>query len=89
MKFLKVMNYNRTCYSFPKGKINQRESEIECAAREVWEEIGFSITNQISEKDFIELLLYEQQKSKMYIVTGVDEKTEFRTKTRCEIGKIE
>ena len=83
------MNYKCTSYSFPKGKINQKERELDCAAREVWEEIGFSITNLISESDFIELLLYEHQKNKMYILTGVDEKTEFRTKTRFEIGKIE
>lgn len=49
-KILLVMNWKQTSYSFPKGKINQNESEINCAAREVWEEIGYSITNHISEK---------------------------------------
>lgn len=49
-KVLLVMNYGQTNYSFPKGKINQNESELVCAAREVWEEIGFPITNLISEK---------------------------------------
>ena len=49
-KVLLVMNWKQTSYSFPKGKINQNESEIDCAAREVWEEIGYSITNSVSEK---------------------------------------
>ena len=49
-KVLLVMNWKQTSYGFPKGKINQNESEIDCAAREVWEEIGFSITNGITEK---------------------------------------
>jgi len=49
-KVLLVMNIRQTNYSFPKGKINQNESELDCAAREVWEEIGFPITNMISEK---------------------------------------
>lgn len=49
-KILLVMNWKQTSYSFPKGQINQNESELDCAAREVWEEIGYSITNSISEK---------------------------------------
>ena len=48
-KVLLVMNMNRTNYSFPKGKINQNENMLDCAAREVWEEIGYPVTNQISE----------------------------------------
>lgn len=49
-KVLLVMNWKQTNYSFPKGQINQGETELDCAAREVWEEIGYSLTNSISEK---------------------------------------
>ncbi len=30
--------------------MNQNESGIECAKREVWEEIGFNVSDFISEK---------------------------------------
>jgi len=36
-------------YSFPKGKTNENESGIDCAVREVWEEIGLNISKLISE----------------------------------------
>ena len=39
------MNYNKTLYSFPKGKVNENEKPIDCAIREVWEEIGYDISN--------------------------------------------
>lgn len=54
-KCLLVMNFRCTNYSFPKGKVNENESGLFCAIREVWEEIGFDIQNQITEEDFIEL----------------------------------
>jgi len=38
-----VMNYKCTNYSFPKGKVNQNETGLQCAVREVWEEIGLDI----------------------------------------------
>ena len=33
--------------------------------------------------------LYGHQKNKYYILAGVDERVEFKTKTRYEIGRIE
>lgn len=47
---LLVMNYNQTVYSFPKGKVNKNESGVDCAKREVWEEVGYDISKKISEK---------------------------------------
>lgn len=38
---LVVMNYRQTVYSFPKGKVNQNEDGVQCAIREVWEEVGY------------------------------------------------
>lgn len=39
-------------YSFPKGKVNKNESGVECAIREVWEEVGYDISKKISDKVF-------------------------------------
>jgi len=38
---------NKYNYGFPKGKINENESDIECAIREVYEEVGFNINGLI------------------------------------------
>ena len=82
------MNFRCTNYSFPKGKVNENESGLFCAIREVWEEIGFDIHNQITEEDFIELQQRDRFQ-KFYIVKDIDENTRFKTNTRNEIGKIE
>jgi len=88
-KVLLVTNYKNTFYSFPKGKINQNETGIECAVREVWEEVGVDISKFISEKDFIEFKTEGNKTQKMYVVHGVDENLIMKTNTRCEIGRIE
>ena len=88
-KVLCVMNYECTSYSFPKGKVNQNEKAIDCAVREVWEEIGFNISKFISENDYIDFKKSDSQFKRMYIAYGIEENTNFKTNTRKEIGKIE
>ena len=44
----------RSSWTFPKGKQEKDESPINCAVREVYEEIGVDISNRIDEKMFIE-----------------------------------
>lgn len=41
-----------TNYSFPKGKVNQNENEMDCAIREVWEEVGYDISRDIKQGVF-------------------------------------
>lgn len=53
------MNYNLTVYSFPKGKVNKGETGIDCAKREVWEEVGYDISKKISEKEYLEFICEE------------------------------
>ena len=72
-------------WGFPKGKINQGEREVECAIREVFEECGHDISSLVREEEYIERRVNEQR-IRLYIVVGVDEKTEFLTQTRKEIG---
>lgn len=46
---LLVMNFSKTVYSFPKGKVNENEAGSECAVREVWEEVGYDISKKIKD----------------------------------------
>jgi len=78
----------RPCWGFPRGKVNQNESETECAIREVYEEIGFNLTGLIKESDYIEQKVRDQV-IKLYIIPFVPEDTEFRPRTKNEIGGIE
>ncbi|KAJ7092717.1 Dcp2, box A domain-containing protein [Mycena epipterygia] len=75
-------------WGFPKGKINEDEPAHSCAIREVLEETGYNLANQINKNDVIEMSIKEQKIS-LYIVPGVSEDYPFKTKTRKEISKIE
>jgi len=79
---------SRSSWGFPKGKINKDESEIDCAIREVYEEIGYDLAGKIIEEDHIQFILKEQL-IKLYIVPNISEETKFETRTRKEISKIE
>lgn len=80
-------------WSFPRGKINQDESERECAIREVFEETSFSIapllrSGQLSDLrgiDYFEITIREQR-VRMYVVVGVPEDWPFAPRTRQEIS---
>jgi len=76
-------------WSFPKGKINADEPELDCAVREVLEETGFDTTNHIHnpETDFIERN-ERGQKIRLYIARDVPSEFQFLTQTRKEISEI-
>jgi 8-oxo-dGTP pyrophosphatase MutT (NUDIX family) len=40
---------------FPKGKIDEGETPLTCAARECWEEIGYDVMNKLNPYDTIEV----------------------------------
>ena len=46
-KFVMVESYNGNSWTFPRGKINQGESELTCARREAAEEIGYDVGTAI------------------------------------------
>jgi len=52
-KVLLVVSYNGGFYDFPKGKVDQNEEDETCAAREVFEEIGYDITPKINKENYI------------------------------------
>jgi mRNA-decapping enzyme subunit 2 len=85
-KVLLVTNFNGRAYSFPKGKINEEETDEACAIREVLEEVGFDISPMINSSDYLEI---EDGHMRLYIVSGASEDYEYLTRTKGEIGKIE
>lgn len=77
----------KSTWGFPKGKINIDEAADKCAAREVYEEIGYDISPLMIKKDYIEVDL-SGQINRLYIVRGVPLSTNFKTQTRNEIRGI-
>lgn len=80
-------------WSFPRGKINKDENDLDCAVREVYEETGFDIraaglVKEEKDMKYIEVTMREQH-MRLYVFRGVPKDTYFEPKTRKEISKIE
>ena len=80
-------------WSFPKGKINMDEDDLDCAIREVDEETGFDIraaglVPPPEEVKYIETTFRDQQ-IRLYVFRNVPIDTYFEPKTRKEIGGIQ
>lgn len=75
-------------WTFPKGKINQGETEVDCAVREVWEEIGFRINDMIDPSYYCD---YNRsgKLTKLFIIRGVKENYNFITKSIGEVARIQ
>jgi mRNA-decapping enzyme subunit 2 len=78
----------RSSWGFPKGKVNEEEDPIRCAAREVLEETGFDISKMIDKNEYIESTINDQM-LRLYIVSGIARDTKFQPRTRNEIKSIE
>ncbi|ETW10333.1 hypothetical protein H310_00659 [Aphanomyces invadans] len=94
-KLVLVRNWKGTSWSLPRGKVNQGETDLDCARREVFEECGYDTSTIVSAdgvginaKDFIEFHV-NQQRIRMYIVTNVPEEFNFAPQTRKEISLIQ
>lgn len=78
-------------WSFPRGKINKYEPDLDCAVREVFEETGHDLkeAGRIADnQDFVETTIRAQH-IKLYIFPGVPMNTHFEPRTRKEISEIE
>jgi mRNA-decapping enzyme subunit 2 len=80
-------------WSFPRGKINKDEDDLDCAIREVNEETGFDIREaglvpKADDVKYIEISMREQQ-IRLYVFRDVPMDTIFQPKTRKEISKIQ
>ena len=80
-------------WSFPRGKINKDEPDMDCAIREVYEETGYDIkaaglVGSEEETKQIEVTMREQH-MRLYVFRGIPIDTYFEPRTRKEISKIE
>ncbi|XP_786436.4 m7GpppN-mRNA hydrolase isoform X1 [Strongylocentrotus purpuratus] len=79
--------FSRTSWGFPKGKVNKEELPVQCAIREVREEIGFDVTNYIDENNYIETYLNDQL-ARLYVVPNIPMDVDFKPITRGEIKEV-
>jgi mRNA-decapping enzyme subunit 2 len=86
-KLLLVRSWNGKAWGFPKGKIDKDEDKVACATREVLEEVGYDISANLVEAQYMETQ-WQQQTIRLYIVIGVPEDFQFVTRTKKEIGEI-
>ncbi|KAL4920436.1 hypothetical protein BDW62DRAFT_208949 [Aspergillus aurantiobrunneus] len=80
-------------WSFPRGKINKDEKDLDCAIREVYEETGYDVREAGLVPDdenvkHIEITMREQH-MRLYVFRGVPQNAYFEPRTRKEISKIE
>lgn len=82
----------KASWGFPKGKVNENESESACARREVLEETGFDIDEapnggRMRDDQYLQIQMQDQT-IRLYIVDGVSMKTKFEPRTRKEIKEV-
>jgi mRNA-decapping enzyme subunit 2 len=87
-KCLMVRSYRGKTWMFPRGKVNEGESDALAAIREVEEEVGYNCAKLLNPKNFIAYKESKTKDVKLFIVEGVEENVKFLTQTRKEIGKI-
>lgn len=80
-------------WSFPRGKINKDEADLDCAVREVYEETGLDLraaglVPTEKKPKYIEISMREQQ-LRLYVFRDVPMDTNFQPRTRKEISKIQ
>ncbi|CAM1502829.1 Fc.00g076050.m01.CDS01 [Cosmosporella sp. VM-42] len=80
-------------WSFPRGKINKDEDDLDCAVREVYEETGLDLqaaglVPTEHKPKYIEISMREQH-MRLYVFRDVPMDTNFEPRTRKEISKIQ
>ena len=80
-------------WSFPRGKINKGEEDLDCAIREAYEETGFDLKSaglvrEAENMKFIEISMREQH-MRLYVFKSVPINAHFEPQTRKEISMVQ
>lgn len=86
-KILMVQPLGGKSWGFPKGKVNEGEADIDCAAREVLEETGVDISSYTKARDFV-AYYNGGQLVKLFIVRGIPESIAAAPIARKEIRAV-
>ena len=73
---------------FPKGKVDQGESQIECALREIFEETGLVLNDKIDEQQAVKVETIRNRVVKLFMIPGIEERPLKPIKTK-EVDKLE
>lgn len=79
-------NFSKT-WSYPKGKINKRETAFDAAIRECYEETGYDISKQIDPNKVI-IKKYKKKIVYLYVIIGIPIDFYFRPNAPNEIQEI-
>jgi mRNA-decapping enzyme subunit 2 len=86
-KLLLVCNWEGTAWGVPRGKVNEGETPMDCAAREVLEETGYDVAGRLREEDAF-TMVQNAKRLKMYIVRDVPEDFPFEPRVRKEVSAV-
>ena len=86
-KVVLVRSFRGIKWGFPKGKINQNESEVSCAVREAEEEVGLNLESKINPENWCEEVI-NGRIIRLYIVQIISESKNLEPKTKFEIEEI-
>lgn len=80
-------------WSFPRGKINKDEKDLDCAIREVYEETGYDIgaAGLVPDAENVKAIdvTMREQHMRLFVFRNVPADTHFEPRTRKEISKIQ
>nr|CDS29604.1 mRNA decapping enzyme 2 [Hymenolepis microstoma] len=84
---LLVQGFNTKSWTFPSGKVAEKESLRDCAVREVMEEVGLDIEHRIVENLFMDVFVGDTR-HRVYIVEGFPKIRNLQPSTKNEIEVI-
>lgn len=87
-KILLVEGHDYKQFDFPKGKLEDGESKIECAIWETQEEIDFDISEKIDASNYLKITTSDGTDHTLFVILDVEESTVFKTNTKSEIWSI-
>ena len=77
-------------WGFPKGKVNEGEDPLDCARREIYEEVGYIVKDhQVSKSRFFQHKKNSGKRVGMFVVLDVEKDFEFEPRVIKEIGDIQ
>jgi mRNA-decapping enzyme subunit 2 len=83
-KILLVKSFNGNYWGFPVGKINKEEKELDCAKREIFEEINY----KVKKPKYKFKLTQNNIKYTLFLFENIEEYFPFSTNTFMEISEI-